>query len=811
MATTSAALLNDRSELSLYTDDNDVSTSSLEQMTKVQKQLESFLKASRLTKTNKQAETDQLLPERTASPSRLPVSSFGSDSVSMQAPCVGVNPLVWYGEAGSCTSIVSSPPETTENQVLCENLDRERLRRKICEREIHDLQKNMLQLQQQLTVTASSSRKREFMIEQLEKTLKGIISGWQQQQKQKEDVTRKLKQEKELLEEACLKHREAYSAIEMQLEGTSRCLEDQKRQLADEKAKCADLLSKQCEKVKVQSLFEEEKATLLASNAELKSKFDQEQIISQQLRIETDNQLKEHKDLLHAEKEKGERARRMSEELQETISSLQSELKKMGNTIERLETEKEGWGIKLQLKENEYQASLMKLRAELQEMWHTELMTKFSGAQEEVEKWRHHVNECHRAEIEKLTDRHNNELLSLKEYLEEELKQRCTRLQCALTETETRVRDLGEQLNNEKKARDNAEDKRKSISLQLKALVQSHCKQVLSIIEKSEATVEESESSHVDDLPFNDIHITAKDLTEVPRLTDSPLSISSMKTSSVESSLISDTEHLQSHHQTLRLSNYDEDQSQDGVSEGGKSHFKQQQTTLSWSRQLPILPVSQVNATSMESPSYLTDHMKTFRQTSDGGPRSSQLENFEMKQQFHEKQQDELRHYVYLLLNRIPSQSLKEPKQLASPLQLSTTFPVFSPLHSKYSVVSLSTPSNPEDSGPLQQPVVATSTAIHYQGNDVINTSSTNAPLDQPDCISAKQYSGSAQQSQSTCKTKTLVKQTKLQESIRRNLEGSFQEERTRASTLCKSNGVTPSDKQSFRPTKSRSQAKPWK
>ena len=66
----------------------------------------------------------------------------------------------------------------------------------------------------------------------------------------------------------------------------------------------------------------------------------------------------------------------------------------------------------------------------------------------------------------------------------------------------------------------------------------------------------------MDDLPFNDIHITAKDLTEVPRLTDSPLSISSMKTSSVESSLISDTEHLQSHHQTLRLSNYDEDQSQ---------------------------------------------------------------------------------------------------------------------------------------------------------------------------------------------------------------------------------------------------------
>ena len=71
-------------------------------------------------------------------------------------------------------------------------------------------------------------------------------------------------------------------------------------------------------------------------------------------------------------------------------------------------------------------------------------------------------------------------MLSLKEYLEEvrvcsknkqkslakqayclqELKQRCTRLQCALTETETRVRDLGEQLNNEKKARDNAEDKR---------------------------------------------------------------------------------------------------------------------------------------------------------------------------------------------------------------------------------------------------------------------------------------------------------------------------------------------------------------
>jgi hypothetical protein len=84
----------------------------------------------------------------------------------------------------------------------------------------------MLQLQQQLTVTASTNKKREFMIEQLEKTLRGIISGWQQQQHERLDIIKKLQSEKRLLEEACSRHRDAYNAVELQLDEKGRILEE---------------------------------------------------------------------------------------------------------------------------------------------------------------------------------------------------------------------------------------------------------------------------------------------------------------------------------------------------------------------------------------------------------------------------------------------------------------------------------------------------------------------------------------------------------------------------------------------------------
>jgi hypothetical protein len=73
----------------------------------------------------------------------------------------------------------------------------------------------MLQLQQQLTVTASTNKKREFMIEQLEKTLRGIISGWQQQQHERLDIIKKLQSEKRLLEEACSRHRDVRYIVDM--------------------------------------------------------------------------------------------------------------------------------------------------------------------------------------------------------------------------------------------------------------------------------------------------------------------------------------------------------------------------------------------------------------------------------------------------------------------------------------------------------------------------------------------------------------------------------------------------------------------
>lgn len=118
-------------------------------MTKVQKQLESFLKACHLARGRSEcgsddvgtesvseasdAETEQLLAlsMSRSQQSMLPITSssnaFLSDLIGLSPG--GINPLASRHQ--EATAGTNPRSEMSENQILCENLDRERLRRKV--------------------------------------------------------------------------------------------------------------------------------------------------------------------------------------------------------------------------------------------------------------------------------------------------------------------------------------------------------------------------------------------------------------------------------------------------------------------------------------------------------------------------------------------------------------------------------------------------------------------------------------------------------------------------------------------------------
>uniref|UniRef100_A0ABM0M7B3 Uncharacterized serine-rich protein C215.13-like n=1 Tax=Saccoglossus kowalevskii TaxID=10224 RepID=A0ABM0M7B3_SACKO len=71
--------------------------------------------------------------------------------------------------AATVSSKVTDTTLYTENQLLRESVEREKYRRKHCEKQIQQLQSKLLESQQQLAVAVSTDRKKDIMIEQLDK------------------------------------------------------------------------------------------------------------------------------------------------------------------------------------------------------------------------------------------------------------------------------------------------------------------------------------------------------------------------------------------------------------------------------------------------------------------------------------------------------------------------------------------------------------------------------------------------------------------------------------------------------------------
>ena len=74
---------------------------------------------------------------------------------------------------------------SAEREILVETLEKEKYKRKHCVQQIQELQRKLLETQQQLAVAVSIDRKKDVMIEQLDKTLKKLVDGWKENEAQK--------------------------------------------------------------------------------------------------------------------------------------------------------------------------------------------------------------------------------------------------------------------------------------------------------------------------------------------------------------------------------------------------------------------------------------------------------------------------------------------------------------------------------------------------------------------------------------------------------------------------------------------------
>ncbi|XP_072586295.1 centrobin isoform X22 [Vulpes vulpes] len=171
------------------------------EMESVRGQLQSMLQTSRVT-----AYRDPITPGPGSE--RREEDSFDSDST---ATLLNTRPLQDLSPSSSAqaleelfpryTSLRPGPPlNPPDLQGLRDALDSEHTRRKHCEHHIQSLQTRVLELQQQLAVAVTADRKKDIMIEQLDKTLARVVEGWNRHEAERAEVLRGLQEERQAAE-----------------------------------------------------------------------------------------------------------------------------------------------------------------------------------------------------------------------------------------------------------------------------------------------------------------------------------------------------------------------------------------------------------------------------------------------------------------------------------------------------------------------------------------------------------------------------------------------------------------------------------
>ncbi|CDQ64186.1 unnamed protein product [Oncorhynchus mykiss] len=172
--------------------------------------------------------TPTLETEGGSSVTESPNQSFNSDSTSqlLGGGVGGLEELFPRYSSRLRSDGVFSSPEAT---VLRESLDRERTSRKQCERHVLVLQSKALELQQRLALALSADRKKDVMIEQLDKTLAKVVEGWRKHEQEKSEGVKRLQQEKELAERRHTKQQETLGQLEQSLAQVAEALEQEQK------------------------------------------------------------------------------------------------------------------------------------------------------------------------------------------------------------------------------------------------------------------------------------------------------------------------------------------------------------------------------------------------------------------------------------------------------------------------------------------------------------------------------------------------------------------------------------------------------
>ncbi|KAJ8338155.1 hypothetical protein SKAU_G00371210 [Synaphobranchus kaupii] len=332
-----------------------------------------------------------------------------------------------------------SAPLSAETQVLRDSLERERARRKHHEKQIQVLQNKALQLQQQLALAVSGDRKKDIMIEQLDKTL--------------------AKEQKEAAEEAQVKQQEVLLSFEQSLSQAAEALDREQKRTEEQRVSNRQL--------------EQQLSELSEQQQEQRQQREQAQGEVEQLQLqaqEAQASLAQHREAW-AGRER---------ELQERLTLQDSELDREKSNRERethqlQETQRE-------LLEARFESQCSQLEVEFKLSVEQQVTERLAALQEDNAKTTASLREQHRKQLLDLSARHERELSAQLAQFKAELEEREERLRKLKEEYRKRVSMKQEEVVHLEASRRNLEAQRTELVTRLQGLMRSHWAEALRLL-----------------------------------------------------------------------------------------------------------------------------------------------------------------------------------------------------------------------------------------------------------------------------------------------------------------------------------------
>lgn len=381
---------------------------------------------------------------------------------------------------------VDSSGAASELQVLRESLQRERERRKVCEQQVASLHSKVLQFQQQLTLAVAADRKKDIMIEQLDKTLVKVVEGWKRHDQERNEEMKRLQEQKETAERTHNRHRQALSRVEQNLSQVEETLNKEQKH-NQELQKTNKQLEQQVSdlRVCVEDLQQEEQKLRRDGDRDreqlhkLQTDSHNTHTQLQQHTQELQRQLQELQQQLHTHTDRVKQEVCAREEAESRTRRLQEEL-------ETSRRERDAQRVERAMEQTRFEAQRSQMEAEFRVSLERQLTERLTAVQEENTAHNTQLRQQHRKQLLDLSARHERELSAQLEDFRTQLQDRDDKLQQLTLTYQHKLSEMQEELLSMAASKRKLEAQREELVSRLQGMMRSHWAEALRLLTNQE-------------------------------------------------------------------------------------------------------------------------------------------------------------------------------------------------------------------------------------------------------------------------------------------------------------------------------------